>query len=52
MGIAPTRDCIHFLKDLFVVIGDVFYAYHIQQGKSQEKKFNFMHTKKFNNFFK
>ena len=33
IGIAPTRDCIHFLKIRFVVAGGGFYSYCIPQEK-------------------
>ena len=58
LGIAPTRDCTHFLKIEFMVTGSKFYSYYIQQGneldkerKIVRKKLSFLHTKRFNTFF-
>ena len=58
LGIAPIRDCTHFLKVVFVVAGGGFYSY-IHQGnkldkekKIVRKKLSFMHTKGINTFFK
>ena len=59
LGIAPTRNCTHFLKIGFVVAGGGFYSYYIHQGNKSDKerkivrkKLSFMHTKRFNTFFK
>ena len=43
------------LKIGFVVAGGGFYSYYIHQGNISDKereKLSFMHTKKFNDFFK
>ena len=59
LGIAPTRNCTHFLKIWFVVAGGGFYSYYyIHKGNKQDnerfffKKLSFMQTKRFNTFFK
>ena len=59
LGIAPTRNCTHFLIIGFVVAGGRFYSYYIHQGyksnkerKIVRKNLSFMHTKRFNSFFK
>ena len=58
LGIAPTRNCTHFLKIGFVVAGGGFYSYYIQRGNKSDKerkivrKLSFMHTKRFNALFK
>ena len=48
LGIAPTRDCTHFLKILFVVAGVGFYSYYINQIKKEncKKKVKFYAYKK------
>ena len=50
LGIAPTRNCTHFLKIGFGVAGDGFYSYYIHQGNKSDKevtivrkKLRFMH---------
>ena len=57
LGIAPTRNCTHFLKIVFVFTGGGFYSYYLLQGnksdkerKIKRKKLSFMHTKRFNTF--
>ena len=59
LDIAPTRNFTYFLKIGFVVAGGGFYSYCINQGnksdnerKTLRKKLSFMHTKRFNVFFK
>ena len=59
LDIAPTRNCTHFLKIGFLVAGGEYYSYYIHQGnksnkerKIVRKKLSFMHTKRFNTFFK
>ena len=59
LGIAPTRDCTHFLKIGFVVARGGFYSYYGYQGnkfdkerKIVRKKLSFTHTKRFIPFFK
>ena len=59
LGIAPTPNCSHFLKIVFVVAWGGFYSYFIHQGnksykkgKIVRKKLNFMHTKISNIYFK
>ena len=37
-GIAPTRNCTHFLKIVFVVAGGGFYYYLIHQGNRSDKE--------------
>ena len=53
--------CTHFLKIGFVVAGGGFYSYYNHQGNKLDKErkifriklsFTFMHTKRFNTFFK
>ena len=58
-GIAHTQNCTQFLKIGFVVARDGFYSYNIHQGNKSDKerkivrkKVCFMHTKRFNAFFK
>ena len=58
LGIAPTRDYIHFLKIGFLVAGVGLYSYYIHQGnrldkerKIVRKRLSFMHTKRLNTFF-
>ena len=36
LGIAPTRNCTHFLKIEFVVARGGFYSYYIHQGNKSE----------------
>ena len=38
LGIAPTRNCTHFLKIGFVVAGGGFYYYYILQGNKSDKE--------------
>ena len=38
IGIAPTRDCTHFLKFRFVVAVGRFYSYYINQGNKLDKE--------------
>ena len=38
IGIAPTRDCTHFLKIIFIVAGGGFYSYYIHQGNELDKE--------------
>ena len=52
LGIAPTQNCTHFLKICF-------FLYYIHQGNKSDKernivrkKLSFMHTKRFNKYFK
>ena len=59
LSIAPTRNFTLFLKIGFVVAGGGFYSYYIHQGNKSDKerkivrkKLSFMHTKRFNIFFK
>ena len=59
LGIAPIRECTHFLKIGFVVAEDGFYSYYIHQvnkldkeRKIVRKRLSFMHTKRFNTLFK
>ena len=58
LGIAPTQTCTHFLKIGFVVAGAGFITFISTKGVNQIKKENckkkssFMHTKRFNTFFK
>ena len=55
LGIAPTRNCTHFLK--IVVAGGGFHSSYIHQGYKSDKekifflKLRFMHTKRLNTFF-
>jgi hypothetical protein len=58
-GIAITQNCTHFLKIGLVVAGGWFYSDCIHQGNKSDtemkivrKKLSFMHTKRFNTFFK
>ena len=58
-GIAPTRNCTNFLNFGFVVARGGFYSHYIHKGNKSDKeskivrkKINFMHTKRFNTFFK
>ena len=56
-GIAPTRNCTHFLKIGFMVAGGGFYSYYIHHGNYSDKERNiirkrFMHTNRFNTFIK
>jgi hypothetical protein len=51
--------CTHFHKIKFVVAGGGFHSYYIHQGnksikerKSVRKKLSYVHTKRFNTFFK
>ena len=37
LGIAPTRNCTHFLKIGFVDAGGGFYFYYIHQGNKSDK---------------
>ena len=37
-GIAPTRNCTHFLKIGLVVARGGFYSYHIHQGNKSDKE--------------
>ena len=59
LGIAPTRNCTHFLKIAFVVDRGGFYSYYIYQGNKSDKerkivskKLIFIDIKGFNTFFK
>ena len=59
LGIAPTRNCTHFLKNGFVVAGAVFIPIISKKGINQIKKENckkhkisFMHTKGFITFLR
>ena len=52
-GIAPTRNCTHFLKIRFVVAGGGFYSYYNHQcirldkeGENCEKKVKFYSIQK------
>ena len=45
-GIAPTRNCTHFLKILFVVAGGVFYSNYIDQGNKSDKERKFLRKSK------
>ena len=54
LGIAPTRNCTHFLKIGFVVARGGFYSNYIHQGNKSDKerkigrkKLSFMHRKRF-----
>ena len=38
LGIAPTRNCTHFLKIIFLVAGSGFYSYYIHPGNKSEKE--------------
>ena len=38
LGIATTRNCIHFLKVAFVVAEGGFYSYYIPQGNKSDKE--------------
>ena len=37
LGIAPTQNCTHFHKIVFVVAGGRFYSYYIHQGNISDK---------------
>jgi hypothetical protein len=59
LGIAPTRNCTHFLNTGFVVAGGGFNSYYIKEGNKSDKgrkivrkNLSFMHRKRFNNSFK
>ena len=55
LGIAPMRNCTHFLKNGFVVAGGGFYSYYNKWDKEMKivrKKLSFMHTKRLNTFLK
>ena len=46
LGIAPTRNCTHFLKIGFWSTGAGFFPYYIHQGNKSDKerqKLSFMH---------
>ena len=38
VGIAPTRNCNHFLKIGFVIAGGGFYSSYIHQGNRSDKE--------------
>ena len=38
LGIAPTRNCTHFLKIGFVVAEGGFYSYYIHQRNKSDKE--------------
>ena len=38
LGNAPTRDCTHYLKIVFVVAGGGFYLYYIHQRNKSDKE--------------
>ena len=38
LGIAPTQDCIDFLKTGFVVAAGGFYSYYIHQWNKSDKE--------------
>ena len=57
LGIAPTQNCSPFLKFGFVVARGRFYSRYLfiyldKERKIVRKKLSFMHTKRFNIFFK
>ena len=59
LGIAPTRNCTHFLKIGFQVAVVGFYSYYIHQGNKSDQereivrnKLSFNYTKRSNTFFK
>jgi hypothetical protein len=37
LGIAPTRNCTHFIKIGFLVAGLGFYSFNIHQGNKSDK---------------
>ena len=41
LGIVPTRNCTHFLKNGFVVAVGGFYSYYIHQGNKSDKEKKF-----------
>ena len=45
LGIAPTRNCAHFLKIGFVVAGGGVYSYFIQQGNKSDKEMKILRKK-------
>ena len=55
LGIAPTRNCTHFLKIGLVVAGGWFNSYYIHQGHKSNKEGKsqkIKHTKLFNTLLK